>query len=351
MGALAVLAAALSLAGTPSSALRLHQVTSIGGDISPKSIVASQTGLFFAQNMIYKHTITVYDRSFRLVKTLDDFVNLGRMGYPQYFGWFHGGPVEAAFTPDHRYAYVTNYSMYGPGLTHPGDDVCSPSSGYDRSFVYRVDVKSLTIDRVAQVGSVPKYVAVTPDDRYVLVTNWCSYDLSVVSVATNHPLRRIPLGAYPRGIAVDSSSQTAYIAVMGSSDIARVDLRTFAVSWIRGVGNAPRHLVLDPVDSRYLYVTLNGENDIAKVDLNGGRVVAKVSTGTAPRSMTIAPDGRSLYVVNYFSSSMSKVRTSDMHVLQTVPTAGHPIGITYDDATREVWVSCYDGAIDVFKDG
>ena len=31
---------------------------------------------------------------------------------------------------------------------------------------------------------VPKYVAVTPDNRYVLVTNWCSFDLSVIDRAT-----------------------------------------------------------------------------------------------------------------------------------------------------------------------
>ena len=40
------------------------------------------------------------------------------------------------------------------------------------------------IDQVIPVGAVPKYVAVTPDDKTVLVTNWCSWDLSVIDVAT-----------------------------------------------------------------------------------------------------------------------------------------------------------------------
>jgi hypothetical protein len=40
-----------------------------------------------------------------------------------------------------------------------------------------------------------------------------------------------------------------------------------------------------------------------------------------------------------------------MRVLQTVPTNYHPIGVTYDNATRQVWVSCYGGSIMVFQDG
>ena len=66
--------------------------------------------------------------------------------------------------------------------------------------------------------------------------------------------------------------------------------------------------------------------------------------------MAIAPDGRSLYVVNYEGATLSKVRTRDMRVVQTVPTGPHPIGVTYDAATRQVWVACYSGSIVVFKD-
>lgn len=321
----------------------------IGGAISPKSVVASQTGLFFAQNMMYRHTITVYDRRGRLVKTISDAVRLDRLGYPAYPGVSRGAPVEAAFTADGRYAYVTNYSMYGPRFGPEGHDVCSPSSGYDRSFVYRVDVRRLTIDRAIRVGAVPKYVAVTPDGETVLVANWCSYTLSIVDAAAARAVRELRLGAYPRGIAVGPQGSFAYVAVMGSRDVARVDLHTFRVTWIRGVGNAPRHIVLSP-DGRYLYATLNGEGRVARVDLRSRRVLARAATGSAPRSMAIAPDGLSLYVVNYESNTVSKLRARDLRILQVVRTGTHPIGITYDAATRQVWVACYTGSLMVFRD-
>jgi len=337
--------------GNPSPQRRMRLAKTIHGNISPKSVVASGDGYVIAQNMMYRHSITVYDRSYRLVKTISDRVDLQALGGPAADGPVRGAPVEAAFSPDARYAYVSNYSMYGPGYAREGSDRCSPGSAIDPSFVYRLSMRRLAVDRVGRVGQVPKYVAGTPDGRLVLVTNWCSYDLSVLSSRTLKELRRVRLGTYPRGIAVHPRSHTAYVAVMGSTRIAAVNLRSFTVRWIEGVGSGPRHLVIDPA-GRWLYATLNGEGRVAKIDLRSRRVVARVATGRAPRSMAIAEDGRSLYVVNYGSDTVSKLRTSDLRVLQVVPTNRHPIGIAYDvhRGAGHVWVACYSGTIMVFKD-
>ena len=45
-----------------------------------------------------------------------------------------------------------------------------------------------------------------------------------------------------------------------------------------------------------------------------------------------------------------KLRASDLHVLQTFPTGVHPIGITYDPKTGDVWVAVYSGQILVLGD-
>ncbi|MGB7439950.1 MAG: peptidoglycan-binding protein [Coleofasciculaceae cyanobacterium] len=333
-------------AGSPSW---MKLKTTITGKISPKSIVYSGTGLFFAQNMMYSHTITVYDREYTLVKTIPDVVDLSKFGYSKYEGKHKGAPVEAGFSHGGKYAWVSNYQMYGSGFNKPGSDKCSPEQKTDESFLYRINTESLEVEEVIQVGSVPKFLAASPDNRLVLVTNWCTWDLSVVDTEKNLELKRIKLGRYPRGVAIDSASQKAYVAVMGSYDIAVVDLNDYSVDWLKNVGRSPRHLSIDP-SNRYLYATLNGEGKVAKIDLSTGQVLNKVVTGNAPRSMVISDDGQVLYVVNYNSNTVSKVRTSDMKVLQTVSTNANPIGITYDPVSREVWVACYSGSIMVFQD-
>ena len=331
----------------PSDQRTLEPLEVIGGDIAPKSVVHSGDGYFIANNMMYRHTMTLYDRSMNLVATIPDTVDLGDFGF-DYEGEYQGAPVEAAFTSDGAYAYVSNYQMYGPGFDNPGDDGCSDGD-WDRSFLYRVNVAEAEVDQVIQVGAVPKYVAVTPDDSTVLVTNWCTYDLSVVDTETGVEERRVDIGRFPRGIAVTKDGSKAYIAVMGSTDIAVLSLDDYSLSWFNGVGGSPRHVVLSPDDAS-LYVTLNRDGRIAKVDTATGQVVATVATGAAPRSMAIADDGGALYVVNYDDNTVSKVTTADMVEVQELAVGYHPIGITYDAAEGTVWVANYGGSINVLAD-
>jgi YVTN family beta-propeller protein len=331
----------------PAHDFVLTRVATVNGAISPKSVTATGTGLVFAQNMMYRHTMTVYDAGGSLVKTIPDSVDLAQFGIGGHPGVVRGAPVEAAVDHAHRYVFATNYSMYGANFGPEGSDNCTGPGGLSPSFVYRVSLATLAIDAVGPVGMVPKYVAVTPDDRYVLVSNWCSYDLSILDHDTLHEVRRIHLGAYPRGIAIDGGSHVAYVAVMGSFDVARIDLSTFAVSWFRGVGNSPRHLVLS-ADGRHLFVTLNGNNRVVSVDTATGQVVARTATGTQPRSMAISSDGRALYVVNYGSNTVSVLRSSDLGVVSTFPVPDHPIGIAYEPTHHRIWVACYSGAILVY---
>jgi len=335
--------------GPPSSKLRLELAHTITGAISPKSVVSTQSGRVFAQNMMYNHTITVYDaKTYELVETIPDTVDLAEFGFEGEAS-VQGAPVEAAVSADGRSMYVSQYSMYGPGYANPGDDDLGPGSGVDPSYVYRVSVDDLRVEEVIKVGSVPKFLAATPDGKYLIVSNWVSWDVSIVDVARGKQVHVTDVGAYPRGIAIDSRSRYAYVGVMGSGSIARIRLRDFRLDWIGNVGSEPRHLCIS-ADDRWLYATLNMEGAVAKLDVRTRSVVEKVRSGELSRSMVLAPDDASLYVVNYNENTVSKIRTADMKVIQKVDTNASPVGISYDAATRTVWVACYSGSIMVFSD-
>ena len=334
---------------TPSDQRRLSLVRTVTGNIAPKSVVASGNGLVTAQNMMYRHSVTVYDADGNLVATIPDSVDLAAFGIQGHPGVVQGAPVEAAFTPDEKHVYVTNYSMYGAGFGPEGSDSCTASQQFDDSYVYRISLDTMAIDQVIPVGAVPKYVEVSPDGKTLLVTNWCSYDLSIIDTKTRQARARVPLGAWPRGIAVSPDSKTAYVAVMGDNTVMRVDLATAAVTATWPVGNAPRHAIVDPTGA-FLYVTLNGEGNVVKVDTATGAVVARERSGTTPRTMVMAPDGRSLYVVNYDDSTITKMATADLSVLQVLATNEHPIGITYEPTTGRVWVAGYAGSLQLYDD-
>ena len=330
-----------------SADTKMTLVKTITGDISPKSVRSSGSGLVSAHNMMYRHSVTIYDaNTFELLKTVPDSVQLSQYGYSKYSSIYKGSPVEGAYSPDGKYLYVTNYAMYGKGFNREGHDTCSPASGFDTSFLYRINLENYEIDNVYPVGSVPKVVEVTPDNKFVLVSNWCSYDLKVISVDSQKVVKTIKIGRYPRGIAVSNDSKFAYVAEMGGSRIHVINLEDFSTSHIP-IGSNPRAIVLSP-DNSMMYVTMNLSGKVASWDLINNKAGKSVKTGKAARSLAISSDGTALFVVNFVSNTISKVRTSDMKVAQNIKACNEPIGITYDSPTSRTWVACYGGAIKIF---
>jgi YVTN family beta-propeller protein len=330
-----------------SADTKMSLVKTITGNISPKSVRSSGSGLVSAHNMMYRHSVTIYDaNTFELVSTVPDSVQLSKYGYSKYSSIYKGSPVEGAYSPDGKYLYVTNYAMYGKGFNREGHDICSPASGYDTSFLYRVNLAKYEIDNVYPVGSVPKVVEVTPDNKFVLVSNWCSYDLTVISIASQKVVKTIKIGRYPRGIAVSNDSKFAYVAEMGGSRIHVINLEDFSITYIP-IGSNPRAIVLSP-DNSMMYVTMNLSGKVASWDLINNKAGKSVKTGKAARSLAISSDGTALFVVNFVSNTISKVRTSDMKVFQSIKACNEPIGITYDSPTSRTWVACYGGAIKIY---
>jgi YVTN family beta-propeller protein len=323
-------------------------IHTINGSIAPKSVRSSVDGVVSAHNMMYRHSVTVYDaKTFELLHTVSDSVSLKDFGFSKSAGNYKGAPVEGAFSPDGKYLYVSNYAMYGKGYNKEGTDTCSPADKYDNSFVYRINRSNYQIDSVYPVGSVPKVVEVTPDNKYVLAANWCSYTVSVISVEKNKVVKSIKIGRYPRGIAISNDSTKAYVAEMGGNRIHVINLQDFTTSFIP-IGSNPRAIVLSP-DNTIMYVTMNLSGRVASWNLVTNTAGKSVKTGNAARSLAISKDGSALYVVNYKSDTMSRVRTSDMKVTQNIKVCDEPIGITYDVPTRNTWVACYKGQIKIFS--
>ena len=330
-----------------SSMVRIQRLT---GAMTPKSVVASPTGHVFAQNMMYSHSVTALTPDGAIEKTISDAVKLSDFGVKGHPGTSKGAPVEMAFSPDGKTAWVSNYAMYGEGFSPEGADACTGPEGISDSYLYKIDTDSLEIKDVVRVGAVPKYVAATHDGSKVLVTNWCSMDLDIVDTAKGEVVTTIPIdGKHPRGIAITPDDKVAFVAVMGSDKTVRVDLESGKVSDFAATGDGPRHLLVSP-DGSKLYISNNGAGTVSEVDATTGKTLREVQVGSEPRSMAISPDGGAIYVGNYGSSTVSKIRTKDFEVVQTEKTDALPIGITYEPTKKRVWVASYGGSIIVFDD-
>ncbi len=82
---------------TPTSTIstsKMKVIATINGNIAPKSVASSGTGLVSAHNMMYRHSVTIYDSTKNAITaTVADTVRLSDFGYKKYSGSYKGAPV------------------------------------------------------------------------------------------------------------------------------------------------------------------------------------------------------------------------------------------------------------------
>ena len=229
-------------------------------DLQPKSIVSSENGLFFAQNMMYRHNVAVYDRSGNKVAVIPDEVDLSAFGIPGG-GVVQGSPVEAAITPDGKYVYVSNYKMFGAGYSAVADDECDRGNWED-SYVYKIDVATFEIVAVVPTGAVPKFLAVSPDGSTLVVSNWCGFDVSFIDTATNTEVGRTPVGVDPTALAAIGND--VYVSSAGDDTVDHIDAATGEVDETFDTGAAPGGL---PVTETDLWVANTEDDTVSRISL------------------------------------------------------------------------------------
>ena len=259
--------------------------------------------------MMYRHTVTVYDRNGNLVKTIPDTVDLAAFGIPGHPGRVEGR-ARRSRVHARRHARVRLELLDVRRGLRPGGQRRLPASNSYRLELplphQHEDARDRRRRSRRQGAEVRRGHPRRPPTCWPPTGAATTSASSTPSATTRSSASRsVP---YPRGIAITPDSKTAYIAVMGTHDIARIDLTNFAVSWIRnvGCGTAPPRALTRR--RRRSTSTLNGDGKVAKIDPVNGVVQYKVSTGNQPRSMAISADGQSLYVVNYESSDVTQAR-------------------------------------------
>ena len=97
-------------------------------------------------------------------------------------------------------------------------------------------------------GERPASIALRPKTQQVVVS--CSYggQVLIVQVKSGKLIRQasLQIGIEPTGIAVSPDGQTAYVGLVGSGEVAQLDLDDLAVTRRIPVGKWPRYLAVSP---------------------------------------------------------------------------------------------------------
>jgi hypothetical protein len=208
-----------------------------------------------------------------------------------------------------------------------------------------------------KTGKTPKIISRTADSKYLLVSNWHSYNVSVLEMDINqYPYGKvtstIPVSSIPRGVVVDDKNNRSYVAIMGGASVAVINNSVWMKEKDMPVASNPRHIVMDT--SGRLFVSYNSLARIACMDAETGTTLFIAATHAQPRTIVLSKNHKFIFVTCYSSDYVDvfKVNESSFSKVASLPCKGHPVGVDIfeDNDKLEAWVCSYsNGSISVFS--
>jgi DNA-binding beta-propeller fold protein YncE len=265
-------------------------------------------------------------------------------------------PVEACFSHDDKILWVSLHNAEGivpiwvdsfkaksvnvPGQAVKPITVIYPGTNRKDSF----------LAPLIHTGKTPKVISRTADSKYLLVSNWHSYNVSVLELNKDlYPFGKvvstIPVSSIPRGVVVDDKFKKSYVAIMGGASIAVIDNETWKMDSIINVAANPRHIVMDSTGR--IFVSYNSLGKIACIDAYTGNTLFTADTHSQPRTIMMSKNQQFLFVTCYSGNMVDvyKIYDSRFEKIASLPCNGSPVGVDIyeDNDTLEAWVCSYAG--------
>ena len=273
-------------------------------------------------------------------------------------------PVEACLSHDDRILWVSLHNAEGIVPLPVDSSFLIPqdqqAEGQVEKTVYITDADgsrdSLDVPLI-ETGKTPKIISRTADSRFLLVSNWHSYNVSVLETnAVQWPYAKlvtnIPVSSIPRGIVIDDEANKSYVAIMGGASIDVINNSDWKKEEPITVASNPRHIVMD--SSGHLFVSYNKLARVACLDAATGKTLFTAATAAQPRTIMLSKNKKFLFVTCYSSDKVEvyKVNNDSFTRVTSLPCKGHPVGVDIyeNDSELEAWVCSYTtGSISVLK--
>lgn len=186
------------------------------------------------------------------------------------------------------------------------------------------------------LGDFPMGSAISPDHRYMVVTNdgQGTQSLQVVDLQKQQVVQTIPYNSPESlylGTAFSPDGKKFYASAGGNNkirvfDFANGSLTEQAPIMLKDANNTnfyPAGIAISP-DGKSLYAANNMHNSVSRIDLTTGQISTTVPVGKNPYTPLLSKDGSKLYVTNWGESSVSVLNAKDMSQQKTIAVGMHP---------------------------
>lgn len=200
--------------------------------------------------------------------------------------------------------------------------------------VFQGTLPDLTFVKAIPVGRDPHNLGISPDGRWVAVSDRRSGEVSLLDTSTLMEIVRIPLGRQPHDLAFTSDGRTLYVGHEQESFISVVDVATRTEKLRLRIGRAQHDLSISPDDRELWFTVTNrpyqpGDPRVGVIDLVQGKLVTLIDTGANAHDVTLSPDGRQAWVTNSGflhipDNQVTYLDVATRRVLGTIPVGKYP---------------------------
>ncbi len=265
---------------------------------------------------------------------------------------FGGRPVDLVASPDGRSIYVKDNrglvvidaatwkvrqelkfpeggsSWHGLVITRDGKRLLASTS---QSIVWEARVAGDKVElgrkytlpgTDGQALSAPAGIALSPDETTAYVCLSRNNALGILSLASGKVLKQIPVGVAPYDVVLTDGGKQAFVSNWGGRH-PRAGERTAKSAGADTL-----------VDERGVAAS----GTVSVVDLQTGAEIAQVTTGLHPGDLAAGAEGRTIYVANANSDTISVIDTASRNVVETIPVRPDP-GLAFGSSPNALSLS------------
>jgi YVTN family beta-propeller protein len=163
----------------------------------------------------------------------------------------------------------------------------------------------------------------------VLVVNSAGASLSVVDMATNREVRRIPVLREPHHVALSPDGRDLLVGDTVGNEMLFLDPVTFAIKRRMPLAD-PYQLGFSP-DTRLLTVTGLARNQVDVYDAATMKLVKRFPAATMPSHLAYSPDSSVVYVSLQGTGKLAAFDLRRMAVLWEAPCGRAPAGVLWQN--------------------
>ncbi|WP_310535170.1 cytochrome D1 domain-containing protein [Novosphingobium sp.] len=227
-------------------------------------------------------------REQRLVRRIDLAPNAG----PHGIAWISAGRIAVTFDRSNSVALIDprDLSFTSVATGQRGSHMLAVSPDGRRAHVANILSGSVTVidlDRMVKLrdiatGGNPEAIAITRDGKDLWVGDHSGPRVRVIDLATGKLAATLPTDPFAIRLAMTPDGKTAVASNFQSGTLSLFDVRSrrpLRTIKLSGSAKAMQVTIAISNNSRLAYVAETGSDQIAEVDLRAGKVLRRIPTG------------------------------------------------------------------------